>query len=393
MIPITVMVAGIGTVSHKIKGVFGPGRPSRFAEVLRPVVVWNLTYACNLRCPHCYIDAGPPHEGELGTEEALDLVDQLSEIRSPLVIFSGGEPLIRKDFLEVAKYAASKGLKLALSTNGTLITRELARALAELGFAYVGVSIDSPIPEWHDKFRGVSGAFDAAMRGIRNSMEAGLLTGIRYTVMRYNVDEVPLIIKLALNLGIPRVTFYHLSSAGRARAISPDWYITPIQYFNFIDYLIEVSKRYAGRLEVETTMAPFDGIYVADRVARSGEEFRSLMEVVSAQGGCGRKIISIYPDGTARPCQFVDFIELGNVRERGLRDILTPDHPGIEYFTETHKYLKGPKCSECPFKEVCNGGDRIRAYYLGGGLHGDDPQCFLEVDQICERWGFGLRRY
>ncbi len=389
MIPITVMVTGVGTVSHKIKGKFGPGRPSRFTEVFKPVVAWNLTYACNLKCPHCYIDAGPYAKEELSTEEALDLVDQLSEIGSPLLILSGGEPLIRKDFFEIAKYAASKDLRLALSTNGMLITKDVARRLAELGFVYIGISIDSPIPEWHDKFRGQEGAFDAAMKGIKNSMEAGLFTGVRYTVMRYNVDEVPLIIKLVLELGIPRVTFYHLSSAGRAKKISPDWYITPDQYFGFIDYLIETSRKNAGKLEIETTMAPFDGIYVADRIARDGDEFRDLMEVVKAQGGCGRKIVSIYPDGTVYPCQFVDFIELGNVRERRLREILVIDHPGIEYFVNTYKYLKGPKCSKCPFKEICNGGDRIRAYYLGGGLYADDPQCFLDVERIYGRWYVG----
>lgn len=386
MIPITVMVTGVGTVSHKIKGRFGPGRPSRFTEVFRPVVAWNLTYACNLTCPHCYIDAGPSAKKELSTKEALDLVDQLSEIDSPLLILSGGEPLIRKDFLEIARYAASKDLRLALSTNGMLITKDMARKLAELGFAYIGVSIDSPIPEWHDKFRGKKGAFDAAIKGIKNSMEVGLFTGIRYTVMRYNVNEVPLIIKLVLELGIPRVTFYHLSSAGRAKTVSSDWYITPDQYFKFMDYLIEISKKYAGKLEIETTMAPFDGIYVADKIARSKEEFRKLMEVVKAQGGCGRKIISVYPDGTVYPCQFVDFIKLGNVKEERLRDILVLDHPSIEYFVKTHKYLKGSRCSKCPFKEICNGGDRIRAYYLGGDLYGDDPQCFLKVEQIYERW-------
>ena len=388
MIPITVMVTGLGTVSHKIKGRFGPGKPSKFTEVFRPVIAWNLTYACNLTCPHCYIDAGPLSKEELSTKEALDLVDQLSEIGSPLVILSGGEPLIRRGFLEIAEYATSKDLRLALSTNGMLITEDVAKKLADLGFAYIGVSIDSPLPEWHDRFRGKKGAFGAAIKGVKNCMEVGLSTGIRYTVMKHNVDEVPLIIKLVLELGIPRVTFYHLSSAGRAKKVSPDWYITQDQYFKFMDYLIKASKKHAGKLEIETTMAPFDGIYVADKIAKNREEFWDLIEVVGAQGGCGRKIVSVYPDGTVYPCQFVDFIELGNVRKKGLRDILALDHPGVEYFVRTHKYLKGPKCSKCPFKEVCNGGDRIRAYYLGGDLYGDDPQCFLEAERIYGKWSY-----
>ncbi|HID09552.1 TPA: radical SAM protein, partial [Candidatus Micrarchaeota archaeon] len=189
------MVTGRGTVSHSIKGGFGPRRPSRFSSEFRPVIDWNVTRRCNLRCAHCYLDAGAGHGGELGTEEALDVVDQISEVGSPLLIVSGGEPFVRSDIMEILEYACSKGLRVAISTNGTLISRGVARRLAELGVVYVGVSLDSPRPDWHDSFRGVEGSFRAALEGIKNCQEAGLHTGIRYTVTRYNVDETPLILE------------------------------------------------------------------------------------------------------------------------------------------------------------------------------------------------------
>ena len=386
MIPVTVLVSGVGTVSHKIKGKFGVGNPSRFSSEFRPVIVWNMTYKCNLKCAHCYINAGNISTDELTTEEALDLIDQIAEVSSPLLILSGGEPLVRRDFMEIVEYATSKKLKVALSTNGTLITEHVARKLSDLGIVYVGISIDSPDPQWHDMFRGVNGAFQAAIAGLKNAAKAGLSTGLRYTITRYNVGDAPSIIDLTLKLKVPRVTFYHLSAAGRAKSIGKDWYVTPSQYFNFIDYLIQVSKKYVGALEIETTMAPFDGICIADKIAKSSEEFWKCLEVVKAQGGCGRKIISIYPNGNVYPCQFVDFMFVGNVRQQRLKELLDINNPSLRYFIETEKFLKGPKCSTCPFKSICKGGDRIRAYYLNGGLHEDDPQCFLDVRKIYERW-------
>ncbi len=386
MIPVTVMVSGVGTVSYKIKGRFKAGLPSRFSEVFRPVIVWNTTYACNLKCIHCYIEAGPSRGDELGYEEAKDLIDQINEVRSPLLILSGGEPLVRRDFKKIVEYASTKDLNLVLSTNGVLIDREAARWLKEKGFRYIGVSIDSPRPDWHDEFRGVEGAFEKTLMGLRYCIEAGLPTGIRFTVTRYNVEDVPDIIKLCIENGISRATFYHLSAAGRALEMGRDWYITPEQYIWFMDTLINASIKYRGILEIETTMAPFDGIYIADKIAKTRAEFKLYMELVEAQGGCGRKIVSIYPDGTVYPCQFVDFMNLGNIKEKKLRDILTPEHPAIQYFTQTEKYLKNGKCSTCPFKHICKGGDRVRAYYLGGSLYASDPLCPLDVEAIYRRW-------
>ncbi|MBP1449442.1 MAG: radical SAM protein, partial [Thermoproteus sp.] len=347
MIPISVMVAGEGTTSFRIKGKYGVGRPSGFAAPLRPAVTWNITRRCNLKCLHCYIDAGGPDARELSTEEAMDVVDQMAEVGTPMAIFSGGEPLMRPDLFDVAAYAGSKGIKLVISTNGTLITREVARRLKDLGFYYVGVSLDSASPDFHDGFRGVKGSFAAAIAGVRSAVEAGLDVGLRFTVTAKNIAEAPHYVDFAASLGVKRITFYHLSAAGRAQRLDRGWWYDAGQYKAFLDSLIAYARRYAGKIEIETTLASFDGIYIALKIG-GGSEY---LEFVESAGGCGRKMISIYPNGDVYPCQFVDFYKLGNVREVRLREILKPE--ALAPFVETEKYLRGPKCSACPYKRYC----------------------------------------
>jgi radical SAM protein with 4Fe4S-binding SPASM domain len=370
MIPISVMVTGVGTTSFRVKGRFGVGRPSDFSAPLRPIVSWNITRRCNLKCLHCYIDAGPAEAGELSTEEALRLVDQMAEVGVPLILFTGGEPLARPDFFQIAARAGELGIKLVLSTNGTLITPDVAKRLKELGFVYVGVSLDSIDERFHDAFRGMPGSFAAALAGIKNALVAGLDVGLRFTVTAKNIHEVGQYVDFAAALGVRRITFYHLSAAGRAQKLPPDWWYTPEQYRQFMETLIAKARQYAGRLEIETTLAPFDGIYLALMLGNGDEQY---LKFVESTGGCGRKIISIYPNGDVYPCQFIDFYKLGNVREKPLKEILTPDK--LEPFIHTEKYLRGPKCSACPYKQYCKGGDRARAHYLTGDTFGDDPLC------------------
>jgi len=370
VIPISVMVVGVGTTSYKVKGRFSVDSPSAFSTPFKPIVSWNITRKCNLKCVHCYIDAGLTSSDELSTEEALKLVDQMSEIGVPLILFTGGEPLVRKDFFQIARYARERGIKLVLSTNGTLITKEVARELKDVGVVYVGVSLDSIGADFHDYFRGVKGAFAAALAGINNALEAGLDVGLRFVITAKNYHEVDKYVDFAATLGIKRVTFYHLSAAGRAQKLGKDWWYTPDQYVKFMDVLIEKAREYAGKLEIETTLAPFDGVYIALKIGKGDAKY---LEFVEKTGGCGRKIISIYPNGDVYPCQFIDFYKLGNVREKPLSEILNSKN--LDLFINTEKYLRGNKCKNCKFVKYCKGGDRARAYYLGGDLLGDDPAC------------------
>ncbi len=388
MIPVSVMVTGQGTVSARIKGHYNARRPPRFSELLRPIVFWNITYQCNLRCAHCYINAlAKRSPRELTTEEAVALAEEMAEIGIPLVIFSGGEPLIRKDFWQIVEPLAGKPRpKLSLSTNGTLITREVAEKLASYGFMYVGISIDSIKPEWHDKFRGVPGAFAAAIRGIKNSIEAGLDVGIRTTITRYNVTEVPAILRWAYDNGIRRVSLYILDTVGRGTGIK-EWLPSHEQLRWLADTLIEEARKYAGALEILVVRGQFIGFYIADKLARSNEEFMDYIKLIDAQGNCGRKSISIYPDGTVKPCQFIDWVSLGNVREKKLREILRPDNPALQPFLEIEKHLRGPRCGSCPFRRICGGGSRGRALEVYGDPWGDDPLCFIDPFKLAEKRG------
>ncbi|WP_016732751.1 radical SAM/SPASM domain-containing protein [Saccharolobus islandicus] len=378
MIPISVLVTNAGTVSFHIKGEYNKDRPSKFSDVFRPVVTWNLTRKCNLKCLHCYINASPESEDGSTTEEALRLIDEMAEMKIPLIIMSGGEPLMRRDFFELASYARIKGIKLALSTNGTLITESVAKKLKELDFSYVGISLDSYDPEFHDKFRGLNGAFNMTVKGIKNAINVGLNVGLRFTITARNIHQIDEYVKLALELGVKRITFYHLSASGRGKELR-EWMYTPEEYDSFINKMINYAIKLSGKIEIETTLGQFDGVYIAKKLARDEEELEKYMKFVENSGGCGRKMISIYPNGDVYPCQFIDFYKLGNVREKPLKEIIKniPD-----LFINTDKYLRGKYCDKCKYKLACKGGDRARAYYWNGDVYGDDPLCPLKTLHI-----------
>ena len=192
-----------------------PSHLLQFSIDKKPVVVWNVTRACNLNCIHCYAHAVEiTREKELTREQAIAVIDDLSEFGVPVILFSGGEPLVRPDLIELSRYAVAKGMRAVISTNGTLITKEKANDLKKVGLSYVGVSLDG-MEEVNDRFRCRKGAFRDALRGIRNCQEVGLKVGLRFTINRLNIKEVSSIFDLLEDLDIPRVCFYHLVYAGR----------------------------------------------------------------------------------------------------------------------------------------------------------------------------------
>ena len=216
-------------VSRLLNGTVNPGDPLRYGRLTsevpshllhysldkKPIVVWNLTRRCNLYCAHCYADAtDKPQPGEMTTAEGRRLIDDLADFGVPVLLFSGGEPLLREDLFTLAAYAAGKGIRCVLSTNGTLITSEVATRINAAGFSYVGVSLDG-VGAVHDKIRGKKGAFEEALQGIRRCRDAGIAVGLRFTVHAMNVDELPAVFDLAEEEGIPRFCVYHLAYAGR----------------------------------------------------------------------------------------------------------------------------------------------------------------------------------
>jgi len=350
----------------------------RFSAQTKPVVMWNLTQRCNLACKHCYMDASREAGDEMPLEEGIHLVDGLAELKVPILIFTGGEPLLSRNFYPLAFHAREAGLRTVISTNGTLITPEVATLLAEAKIRYVGVSLDSSSPQRHDTFRGVVGAYDRALQGLKNARNAGLKTGLRITLTRDNWQDVPALLNLALEEDIPRFCLYHLVPTGRGAGMA-DRDVTPKQRRSVIRLLAEAAEELKGKdIEILTTDSPMDGAYLLELL--KGDPRRDhVRELLTNAGGCstGVKVANINHRGDVHPCHFMPQVVVGNVRERSFRDIWI-DHPSpeLQALRNIKSCLKGA-CGKCDYLDLC-GGCRQKAYYYNGDLLAEDPTCILE---------------
>jgi len=357
------------------------------AEGLGPVVAWNMTRACNLRCRHCYAAAGSrAAANELTTGEAKKLLADLAALRVPALLLSGGEPLLRPDFFELAAYAASLGLRLTISTNGTLITRELARKIKDHGVSYVGISLDG-VGENNDAFRGCSGAFDAALQGIRNCLAAGQKVGLRFTINRHNLTELDAIFALVDREGIDRVCFYHLAYAGRGSAMI-DQDVTNRERRRAMDLIIERTLDFCRRgknVEVLTVNNHADGAYLYLRLAREDRKrAESAYRLLRCNGGnrSGVAIGAVDWEGNVHPDQFTFNHTFGNIRERKFSEIWQDvSHPVLAGLRNRPRLLKG-RCARCRFLEICNGNSRGRAEAVYGDYWAPDPACYLHDEEI-----------
>jgi 12,18-didecarboxysiroheme deacetylase len=323
---------------------------------------------------------------ELSTEEAFTLMDDLAEFGVPVVLFSGGEPLMREDLLELAAYAVNKGMRAVISTNGTLITREKAKVLEKIGLSYVGVSLDG-MEGVNDRFRGKKGAFKDAMAGIRNCQGVGLKVGLRFTVNRMNMNEIPPIFDLLEAMNIPRVCFYHLVYAGRgSELVEQD--LDHAQTRRVVDLIIDRTKNIHDRgnpKEVLTVDNHADGPYLYLRMVREkssrAEEVLELLKMNEGNNS-GRGIGCISWDGSVHADQFWRHQSFGNVRERPFSQIWTDlSNPLMAKLREKKRYVKG-RCSECRWLDICGGNFRVRAEAVTGDLWAPDPACYLTDEEI-----------
>lgn len=349
-----------------------------------PVVVWSVTRTCNLNCVHCYSNSeAKAYNGELNTNEALGLIDQLAEAKVPVILFSGGEPLIRPDILQLAEKAISLGIRVTFSTNGTLITEEKARQMKELGISYVGISLDG-IGAVHDEFRRKKGAFDATLRGIRNCLAIGQKVGLRFTMNKHNIDSLPQILTLMEEENIPRACFYHLVYAGRG-AVADD--ITHEQSRQALDLIIDAIQRFAAQgnpREILTVDNHADGLYLYLKTKEQDPELAErIYQKLQRNGGnrSGIAICNIDHQGFVHPDQFSQQITFGNVREQTFIDIWKGDHPVLEGLRNRRELISG-RCAECTHFNVCNGNFRPRAFGYSGDYWASDPQCFLTDEEI-----------
>jgi radical SAM protein with 4Fe4S-binding SPASM domain len=340
------LMATDGKCEFYLKLAHSPTTPK--SEKYVPLVVsWNLTRKCNLKCPHCYINATTQElKNELTTEESKNLIDQICEVSKPLLILSGGEPLLRPDVYELVRYGASKGLKMGLGSNGSLIDAAAAKRLKDAGIETVSISLDSHIPEQHDEFRGVSGSWEKAVGAIKALQENGVLVQVNTTLTQQNYDQIDDIMSLAENIGVENFHLFFLVPTGRGVKIAD---ISPAKYENMIKTTFaRVAKH---RLNVRPSCAP--------QFMRIAKEMG--LDMSRWIRGClaGLYYCRVYPNGDVTPCPYLP-IKLGNVREKSFKEIWF--NSKIFKTLRDFDSLKG-KCGDCEYRALC-GGCRARAYGL-----------------------------
>jgi radical SAM protein with 4Fe4S-binding SPASM domain len=352
----------------------------------RPVVVWNSTRSCNLRCVHCYSgsDSGRAPD-EMTTAEAEAFIDDLAAFGAPVLLFSGGEPLLRKDVLPLIRRATAAGLRAALSTNGTLINDRTAAELKDAGLAYAGISLDG-LRETHDAFRGAPGTFDRVMGALEASRRAGLRVGLRLTITRRNVADVPGVFRLMQERRIPRICFYHLVYTGRGDDLRADE-LSADEARATVDRIIDETARVHREgfpAEVLTVDNHADGVWLYRRLLREDPVRAAEVWALLARNGgnaSGQRIACVGWNGDVYPDQFWRTRVLGNVRREPFSTIWSSDHPLLVGLRSRRGRLGG-KCSRCAYIAACNGNFRVRAEAVHGDPWAEDPSCYLTEEEI-----------
>jgi AdoMet-dependent heme synthase len=314
------------------------------------IISWNLTYRCNLYCAHCYNDAGGAGEApELSTDEAEQLIDQIADVGSPILVLSGGEPLMRDDLLEIVRHGRARGLRMALGTNGTLIDDAVADDLRRAGITKAAISLDSADPGVHDRFRGCPGAWARAMEGIRACRDAGIGVQLHTTVTSENCHDLETIFTLGEDLGIRDFQVFFLVPTGRGRNLKD---VSPQTYEALLRRILK--RIAASDLAIRPTCAP-QFMRIAAQMGIRKEGWTQ---------GCiaGRGYCRITPDGEVTPCPYLP-LGVGNIRDTPFGEIWSGS-PVLRALRDPNA-LQG-KCGRCEYRGIC-GGCRARAYGLAGG--------------------------
>ncbi len=362
-------------------------RPATRNQSTGPVVIWNLLRRCNLTCKHCYsISADKDFSGELATDEIYTVMDDLKAFGVPVLILSGGEPLLHPDIFAISQRAKAMGFYVGLSSNGTLIDESNINAIAAVGYNYVGISIDG-IGETHDKFRRMEGAFEKAMHGIRLCHQRGIKVGLRFTLTRDNAKQLPDILTLMEQEDIDKLYLSHLNYAGRGNKHRKDDVVHRITR-QAMDLLFETSLRDINngvKREFVTGNNDADGVYLLQWAAqRYPEKLAMLEERLRAWGGnsSGMNIANIDNLGNVHPDTMWWHYNLGNVRERPFSAIWNDlSDPVMAQLKQRPRQLGG-RCASCGYQSICNGNTRIRAYQMSGNYWAEDPGCYLSNEEL-----------
>ena len=355
----------------------------------RPIVVWNITRQCNLKCVHCYNDSGADRTcNDISNHDARAVLDDLADFGVPSVLFSGGEPMMRKDLFDLISYAGDKGLRTVISTNGTLIDEEAAKQIKDRGVSYVGISLDG-IGEVNDRFRGVKGAFERALTGIRNCQNAGVRIGLRLTLTRRNVQDIEQLFDFLQKENIERACFYHLVPSGRGRGMFDDD-LTHSQSRDAIETIMAKTRQMkeAGRkTDILTVDNHVDGVYLYLKLLREDpERARQVWKLLTWNGGgmnsSGVGIGCIDFNGKVHANQFWGHYDLGDIHEKPFSQIWSDqDEPLIRGLRNRRKYVKG-RCRLCKFFDACGASLRVRADLYFNDTWAPDPACYLTDEEI-----------
>lgn len=371
-------------------GTSASGDELRYAREVaerKPIVVWNVTRRCNLDCVHCYADSSSrDYPNELSFMEAQAMIRDLAEFEVPVLLFSGGEPLLRDDIYEHGALAKELGIRPVISTNGTLITDQVAHRIRETGFEYVGISLDG-IGERNDFFRGKRGAFEAAMQGFDNCVDVGLRVGLRFTLTRHNYQDLNAIFDFVEEHGVNRACFYHLVYAGRGSDMRKDD-LTHEESRQAVDLIIDRTADFHRRgldVDVLTVDNHCDGVYLYMRMLREGNpRAEEALELLKSNGGnsSGIGIANIDNEGGVHADQFWWHYSFGNVRERKFGEIWTDTTDPLMAGLKDRKPLLTGRCAECKWLDICNGNFRVRAEAIHGDVWAPDPACYLTDEEI-----------
>jgi len=354
-----------------------------------PVVVYNCTQRCNLRCLHCYSGSvTQQHYPELTTSQARKMLSQLVEVNCPVVLFSGGEPLLRKDIFELLTEAKRCGMRTVLSTNGTLIDTGVANKLIKAGVDYVGISIDGA-ERFHDQFRQVNGCFKAALTGIANCKKAGIKTGLRFTITKANTEQVPLAFDIATSTGVRRLCFYHLIRTGRAKQLNNQT-PTPEQTRNVLDVIIERTQYFAQREpidEVLTVDNHADGPYLLMKMGQEkNPRYAQAKKLLLANGGnkIGENIVCVGWDGNVYADQFWRNYSLGNIKDKTFKQIWeNPTEPVLSKLRNKDSFADR-RCLKCKWFSLCKGNYRFLGHSVDDKNWLNEPACYLTDEEITE---------
>jgi heme d1 biosynthesis radical SAM protein NirJ len=374
-------------VSQFMKEIAHPTSLGPKREPTGPVMIWNLVRRCNLTCKHCYsISTDRDFPGELSTQEAYVVMDDLQRCGVPVLILSGGEPLLRPDIFDIARRAKDMGFYVGLSTNGTLIDATSIGDISATGFDYVGVSLDG-IEETHDRFRRKAGAYRTSLAGIRLAREAGIKVGVRFTLTQDNAHDLPALLRLLEEEWIDKFYLSHLNYAGRGNNNrARDALIDTTRHM--MDLVFDACWDYQERglaKEFVTGNNDADGVYLLLWARRKFPNREAHLRAKLAQWGgnaSGVNVANIDNLGNVHPDTMWWDYTLGNVRSRPFSEIwLDVSDPLMAGLKQRPRQVKG-RCAECRYFDICGGNTRTRAWQLTGDPWEEDPGCYLSDAEI-----------